>query len=222
MESRLYLSEALVSENVSLKEEIIGESANGPIKEITLEGSFQTANSKNRNKRVYSEVILKRETNSLNDRMKETGSIISEMNHPTKKPGETDQEYVARASRASMENCCALIKPYLEFDGRDIRGKLKILYDDASVGQKLYSMTKAGFIPGISSRAVGGRPAIHDDTIIVPEDVRFVTFDIVTDPSNFNSRLNVLLEEEIHNLSKKETYEKKLWSISDVISRNFG
>ncbi len=56
--NQVYISEALEPKSFGYSEEIIGEDANGPIKQIVIEGEYQRAEAKNKNSRVYSEELL--------------------------------------------------------------------------------------------------------------------------------------------------------------------
>lgn len=68
--NQVYISEALEPKSFGYSEEIIGEDANGPIKQIVIEGEYQRAEAKNKNSRVYSEELLGRETHILAEQIK--------------------------------------------------------------------------------------------------------------------------------------------------------
>lgn len=216
MQDYVYISEALTSNEFSVKEVVV-ESDNGSTKKLILEGIFSTANKINRNKRIYSEAILKRESNKLNEKIKESGVLLGELEHPIGNP--EDPVYMNRATKILMERACVAMKNPFSYSNNNVYGKAEIITGDNGLGDKLAALVKSGFIPGISSRGVGGKPTYSGNgEIIVPEDsFRLITYDIVESPSNFNSRLNMILEEEIYRHKEQEKYVRRLWEGFSII-----
>lgn len=208
-ENYVYLSEALIGREFGYSEKIF-EDENGKHKKLVLEGVFSTAGKVNRNRREYSESLLRREAEKLNSKIKESGGLLGEMEHPMGNP--EDKVYMQRATKVIQERACIIMKEEFDWKGMDVWGRAEILDGDGSLGDKLASHVRHGHIPGVSSRGVGGKPAIAGNTIIVPESYSMITYDIVTDPSNYNSRLNMMLEEEIFKLKEENKYVRKLWT----------
>ncbi len=195
MDNRMvpYISEAYMPEKFGFTEEIIGEDANGPIKAMVLEGEFQRAEAPNRNKRVYSERLLGRETNRLREFIAERNGLPMGMDHPL--PGE-DEKDLTLIQRMGMENACALCTA-LEMANRVVYGKARIIEGDHGTGDKLAAMVRMKFKPGVSSRGMGGRPQYSPEGIIyVPEDYTMITYDFVSQPSTFNAILSRKFNEE--------------------------
>lgn len=213
----VYLSEALVSKEFGYKEVVFESESGEKRKKLVLEGLFSSAGIKNKNKRVYSESLLKREANKLNGKIKTDGGLLGEMEHPIGNP--EDPIYMSRALKVLQERACIIMKESFEFNGTDVYGKAEILDGDGALGDKLAAHVRHGYVPGISSRGAGGKPDYRSDgTILVPESYNMITYDIVTDPSNYNSRLNMMLEEEIHKISEANKYTRKLWEGFTLLS----
>jgi len=189
-----YISEAIIPNKFNWAEEIISEDSNGPIKALILEGEFQRAASPNRNKRVYSEQLLARETSKLKKFIEERNGLLMGMDHPL--PGE-DKSAMTLIQRMGMENACALCTN-LDMNNSVVYGKAKVLEGDNGTGDKLAAMVRAGFRPGVSSRGMGGKPNYNPQGfIMVPEDYSMITYDFVSQPSTFNAILNEQINEEL-------------------------
>lgn len=209
---RVYISEALIPKDVRISE-VVEESATGrEIRYNMLEGMFQTATSQNKNGRSYPIPILERETNSLNKKISASG-LIAELNHPIVNP--QDPQGVRRAQTIDPERGCAIMRDPLNWDGTNVYGKLRIIRGDYHFGDKLDAMVKTGFIPGISSRSIGGKPTFDRATgsQVVPEDLRMITYDIVESPSVYNARLEAMIAEEIEYMEhiEKHSFKRSLW-----------
>jgi hypothetical protein len=211
MES-IYLSEAVVIKDHDIKE-IIVESNGRERKILQLEGLFQRANEKNRNGRVYPLPILEREASRLvGSKIKIEGGLIGEMEHPTIDPD--DKNAINRATKILYERACIMIKD-LRVIGEDIIGKCEILDDANQYGATLASMAKRGHMAGISSRAVGSKPKLDSNgSLMVNEDIQFITWDIVSDPSVHNARLKAFISEEVERMKHSTSgYQRSLWSV---------
>jgi len=211
MES-IYLSEAVVIKDHDIKE-IIVENNGRERKILQLEGLFQRANEKNRNGRVYPLPILEREASRLvSSKIKIEGGLIGEMEHPDVRPD--DPAAINRATKILYERACIMIKD-LKVNGDDIIGKCEILDDANQYGATLASMARRGHMAGISSRAVGSKPKLDSNGgLTVNDDIQFVTWDIVSDPSVHNARLKAFISEEVQRIKhNSQGYTKSLWSV---------
>jgi hypothetical protein len=216
MSEYVYLSEALIGREFGYKEQVF-EDETGKHKKLILEGVFSTAGKVNRNKREYSESLLRREASKLNSKIQESGGLLGELEHPMGNP--EDPVYMQRATKVIQERACVIMKEQFDWRGMDVWGKAEILDGDGSFGDKLAAHVRHGHIPGISSRGVGGKPTYTGaGSIMVPESYNMITYDIVTDPSNYNSRLNMMLEEEIFRIKESEKYNRKLWTGFEVLA----
>lgn len=145
--------------------QILSESnSSGPMR---VRGLFQEAEKKNGNKRVYGKTILEREIGKLQP-MLEDRRLVGELDHPS-------DEVV------HLTNASHLITG-LQMEGNKMIGEAEILKTPA--GRVLEELLNAGVKVGISSRAVGGLTYDNDnDCYNVNENLKLITWDMVSDPS---------------------------------------
>lgn len=207
----IYISEAFVPKTFGFTEEIIGEDARGPIRSLMIEGEFQRAEAPNRNRRIYSEALLMRETNKLKEFIAERNGLPMSMDHPL--PGNSEQA-MTLIQRMGMADSCAMCSN-LEMANKVVYGKAAVLEGDHGTGDKLASMIRANFKPGVSSRGIGGKPAYQSEGYIyVPEDFQMITYDLVSQPSTYNAILSQRFNEELElfeHVSKQHV--RNLWSV---------
>lgn len=212
----LYLSEAVVIVDHDFKE-IIVESNGRERKAFQLEGLFQRANEPNKNNRVYSEAILKREAQKLmTNVISREGGLIGEMEHPVVEAN--NPASVTRAQNISYERGCIMIQD-LRMSGRDIVGKCEILHEANNFGSTLLAMVSRGLKPGISSRAVGPKPTVNREGYMeVDSGIQFITWDIVSNPSVYNARLNAYVTESIErSIAESKIVKKTLWNVLEKL-----
>jgi hypothetical protein len=212
----IYLSEAITLKDHDVKEVIV-ERNGMEVKILQLEGLFQRAEEENRNGRVYPLPILERENNKLLKTISAQGGLIGEMEHPSIDPN--DKNGIGRATKILYERGCVMIKD-LKSGGRDVIGRCEILEDANQYGSTLASMVRRGLKPGISSRAVGSKPSMdRNGRLVVGEDINFITYDIVSDPSVYNARLSAMVSEEVERIQyeTKNGYKRTLWSVCETI-----
>lgn len=209
MNNLLYLREAYVPTSFGFKEVVINEDANGPIKKIIVEGEYQTAGAKNRNNRVYTEELLSRETGRMFAEIRERGGIPQELDHPI--PGES-KEAMHLAQRVSLKEAAGLIIA-LEMQGSKVYGRSEIV-EESKDGQTLAGLIRRNWKPAVSSRGLGGTP-IKDPRgfFVIPESYKMVTYDFVSNPSNYNSVLNKFMEEQFYSFEEANKYVRKLWPV---------
>jgi len=220
-DKRAYISEAFVPGKWEFTEEIISEDSNGPIKALILEGEFQRSETPNRNRRIYSESLLQRETNKLKEFIRERSGLPCGLDHPI--PTMDEQASMQMIQRMGMESTCGLCTQ-LEMHNKIVYGKVRVLEGDHSTGDKLGALVRAGFKPGISSRGIGGKPTYQNESgfIYVPEDFDMITYDFVSSPSTHNAILSQRINEEMEffeHISKQHT--KTLWSVLTDIKNKY-
>ena len=141
-----------------------GKSGCGPMK---VRGRFQKANLKNQNGRIYDSKILRREVDNLQKMISER-RLVGELDHPT-------DEVV------HLTNASHLITG-LHMEGDEVVGEAEVLNTPA--GQVLKELLSAGVKVGISSRGVVGLSFNEErDAYMVYENLRLITWDMVSDPS---------------------------------------
>lgn len=173
--------------------------SNSPMR---VRGLFQEADKKNGNKRVYSKSLLEREIGKLQPLLSER-RLVGELDHPS-------DEVV------HLTNASHLITG-LAMEGNNVIGEAEIL--NTPSGKVLQELLGAGVKIGISSRAVGGLTFNPDeDCYSVNDNLRLITWDMVSDPScqgaypGIMSEGQTILEvtqraaEEVDNIKKEKVF----------------
>lgn len=158
----------------------LSESTTSGDKGIYVTGIFSSYGRRNNNGRVYEEKIMKREVDKILEKVSKR-CLWGELGHPPNPEINPDK--------------IALRVESLEWNGQDLYGKAKII--DTPQGQIAKTLVKEGMI-GISSRGLG---TVSEDGS-VNENYNLITWDLVTDPSNKPSWLNLC--------------ESKMWDIPGV------
>lgn len=161
--------------NSNVNEEI-NESTGKTQKNYYLEGIFSTPDQKNRNGRIYPKDIWVREVNKFQKNISEKSlNLLGEWEHPP---------------RATVDPMKAVIKiEALEIKDQYVWGKAKVLNNNSPETNQIKALIDEGFKIGVSSRGVG---KLGNNSIV--EDFNLVTFDLVSNPSNYGSNLNGLTE----------------------------
>lgn len=156
---------------------------------------LQKYDTPNKNGRIYTETILKREVESYN-RLIQQGRALGELNHP-----ESSLVDLERSSHRIIETW---------WDGKTLMGKLEILTSDAfketghisCAGDIAANLIMRGVTLGISSRGVGSLKKVGEYNE-VQDDFEMVCFDLVSSPSTPGAYL-------FHNEADKEKYAESL------------
>lgn len=136
---------------------------------------LQKYDTPNKNGRIYTESILKREADNYK-KLIEQGRALGELNHP-----ESSLVDLERSSHRIIE---------MWWDGNILMGKLEILTSDAFVetghiscaGDIAANLLMKGVTLGISSRGVGSLKKTGEYNE-VQDDFEMVCFDLVSSPS---------------------------------------
>lgn len=173
------------AENIKNNDAILG----------TLEGPCADFVDSTRNGRHYSEELWEKTFNDpIVTELIENGGIVGELDHPTDRE-DTDSSRIA----IIMRN-----KPVKK------NGKLWAKFDilNTPLGKIAYTLAKAGFKLGISSRGSGDVTSNYDGTEEVdPSTYDFKAFDLVLLPAVKSARLNLVTESLG---TKKFNYKKAL------------
>lgn len=176
------------------------ESTKGGGKTYYLTGVMMEANVVNRNKRMYKEDILKKETGRYIKEYVNKNRALGELNHP-------------EGPTVNLDRVSHMVSSLTE-NGNQIIGKMKIL--ETPMGKIVKALIDDGCQLGVSSRGMGSLKN-QNGVNVVQEDFTLAAIDIVADPSAPNAFVNGILEgkEWIWNnglLVEKEIslYEKQL------------
>lgn len=163
---------------------------------MRLSGICQRAEFPNRNNRIYPKTLLEREINRLKPMISER-RLVGELDHPT---GPT----------VSLKNASHMISE-VYFKGNDVLCEIVLLNTPA--GKVAQDLVNDGVKLGISSRALGslGVPD-NDGNAEVNEDLKFITWDLVADPSTEEAfvGLNENTNYEVHKKISQKIKERVL------------
>jgi hypothetical protein len=163
---------------------------------LYLRGPLSEGNIKNRNGRIYPTNLLERELKKISPDI-QSRRIVGELDHPADLKIHLD-----RVSHFITE---------AHFEGNKVIGKIEVI-QNTPCGDILAGLIKSGIQLGVSSRAMGSTARNKEGDDIVQEDFSLVTWDVVAQPSNYSSWLNI---SESFNLTKN--YENLDEMITEVL-----
>lgn len=164
--------------------ELIVESVNG-VKEYYLVGSFSTADTPNKNKRIYPMRILQPAVEKYVEEYVKPKRAVGELGHPD-------------VPTINLDRVSHIIES-LEFEGKELMGKAKIL--NTPCGKQAKALLEGEVKLGVSTRALGSVKEMNGLNE-VQSDFMLATVDIVHDPSNYSSLVEAI-------------YESKEWEFVD-------
>lgn len=145
-----------------------------------IEGVFAQAEALNKNRRIYSESILDRETERFVNEMVLTNRAAGELSHPDHSSINPDRVAIKIES--------------LNKQGVDYIGKAKVLTTEC--GKTIAAMLEGGLVIGVSTRGSGTVTRLKEGTSRVNEDFELVTIDAVMNPSAPKALVTSMLEDE--------------------------
>jgi len=166
------------------------------VKRLRLTGVFQKADSFNENNRRYSYDIITEALKAIQEAVK-LRRVLGELDH-------------AVDAKIHLDRASHLVTK-LWMDDKKVYGELEIL-EDMPCGKMLKTLVDANVCIGISSRGVGDMSPISLDESAERFDVlpgfRFITWDVVAEPSVTEAQLSVL-ESKQYNLVN-DTHRRKI------------
>jgi len=153
--------------------ESINESTGKKEKTYKIRGIFSTIGEKNRNGRIYPRNLWENEIKSYQNEIS-SGSINTLMEY----------EHPARTEVDPMKAVAKITK--LEIKDKYVMGEA-VLLDNAQANQ-LKSLIDNGIKISVSSRGVG---SVKDGIV---DSFKLITYDIVSNPSDFNATMNGVCE----------------------------
>ncbi|MGL6228653.1 MAG: prohead core scaffolding protein and protease [Culicoidibacterales bacterium] len=141
---------------------------------LYIEGIFLQANIPNGNGRIYPKSVLEKAVTKYIQEQVNTKQALGELNHPT------------RANPDPLH--AAIIIEKLWWQGDNVHGKARVLTGDGAEGDKVASLIRAGWTPGVSSRGLGSVKRNSRGLNEVQEGYRLtVGVDVVWGPSAPNA-----------------------------------
>jgi hypothetical protein len=151
---------------------------NEPNKPFRVKTVLQTAGVKNFNGRIYTREILDRESKKYNEKV-QARRALGELDHPD-------------SSVVSLQRSSHLVVE-MYWDGDNLVGILEIL--GTPCGQIAKQLIQDGVQLGISSRGLGSvSKSVTENADVVNEDYDLLAFDLVSDNSVPNAKLETLQE----------------------------
>lgn len=153
--------------------EQVNEATGNTEKKYKIKGIFSTIGEKNRNGRIYPRPIWESEISNYQENF-ENGSIntLMEWEHP---------------SRTNVDPMQAVAKiESLKIEGNYVMGEAVLLNNEKA--QQLKSLIDNGIKISVSSRGVGN---VRNGIV---EDFKLITYDLVSDPSDYNATMNGVCE----------------------------
>jgi hypothetical protein len=165
-------------------------------KKLRLTGIIQKADVYNENGRLYDSGVLTEAVGAIQESINNR-KVMGEFDHPAD-------------AKIHMDRVSHLMtKVWME--NNNVLGELEVI-EDMPCGQMLAALVRAGVTVGISSRGVGDmRPAVNEgmEAYEVLPGYRFVTWDVVAEPSVKEAELSVM-ESKQRKLIQKQTVEQEL------------
>lgn len=154
----------------------INESTGKTEKSYYIQGIFSTPGKKNKNGRVYSEDLWKREVEKYQKEIhNKTVNSLGEWEHP------------ARSNVDPMNAVFRIVE--LKMENGLVWGKAKILNNGSEKTNQLKALIDEGLKIGVSSRGVG---SVGNNGIVT--EFRLITYDAVSNPSDYNANLSGINE----------------------------
>ena len=180
--------------------------SDGPLPDkIELYAVLQKWGVENKNGRVYTEEILRREANRYQEFI-DMGTSLGELNHP--ESSIIDGERVSHAITEIWWEGNTLMGK-MELDTTPGYHKMGII---SSVGDKVLNMIRKGWTVGISSRGVGSLKQ-EGGKNVVQDDFELICWDIVTSPSTPGSWISTNQQDLVPYMeSVKKVNDDKLLS----------
>lgn len=160
-----------------------------------ISGRFMTAEEKNKNGRMYKKGILEQEVSRYIREVVNAKRAFGELNHPAGPTINLD-----RVSHIITE---------LTWDGNFVNGKAKIT--STPMGEIARGLLESGGQLGVSTRGMGSLKE-QNGVMVVQNDFKLSTVDIVSDPSGPGCFVNGIMEnvEWIYDPVKNTWHEEKL------------
>ena len=167
----------LITEYTENDVEFITEAKEGGGKNYMIEGVFAQAESKNRNGRIYPQMVMEKAVAKYVKDQVNTKRSVGELNHPD---GPT----------VNLDKVSHLIQR-LNIEGKNVMGKALIL--DTPMGQIVKGLLEGGVKLGVSTRGMGSLEQ-RNGAMYVKDDFILNTVDIVQDPSAPAAFVNGIME----------------------------
>lgn len=187
------------STDITILEESAVGSTNSGLKKIRFKAKLQERDVVNNNRRMYSDACLRAITDQLAPKASER-KLLGEMDHPT--PQGDDKAKLKRSSTIALQNACVLFTS-ITYDGRFIISECETI--TGGKGPDLYNFLRDQVVIGFSLRAFGSTQQNPEGfTEVLAENIKALTFDVVSNPSHSNSVIYEILNENSQPVNSYE------------------
>lgn len=167
----------LIAEYLDHGLSVVTEATDEGGKNYIIEGIFAQAESKNRNGRIYSKVIMEKAVSKFVTEQVKTKRAVGELNHP-------------EGPTVNLDKVSHLITE-MQWQGDNVVGKALIL--NTPMGNIVKGLLDGGVQLGVSTRGMGSLEN-RNGTMYVKDDFMLSTVDIVQDPSAPEAFVNGIME----------------------------
>jgi len=143
-----------------------------------LTGVFMEGGIVNRNNRLYAEDVLRPEVERFNREIVKENRAFGELGHPS-------------GPQINLDRVAIIIKEIAEKD-HQYRGKA--LVTETPMGCIVKGLLEGGAKLGVSSRALGSLKEGKNGEMLVQNDLKIITVDVVADPSAPNAFVEGIME----------------------------
>jgi len=150
---------------------------------------LQEANVINNNKRMYPSETLQAIVYQLRDKAR-TRKLLGELDHP--QPQGDMAAKMKRSSTILLQNVCVLFRKLDFIDGK-IYAEVETL--NTPSGRIVRDLLKDNISIGFSLRAFGSTKNENGVTVVLADDIKGLTFDVVANPSHDNALIQEFLSE---------------------------
>lgn len=178
----------------------INEGVKSSVGNPIVEGPLATVEKENGNGRVYSRELWDREINKYQNEISNNSST-GELDHP-------DSNII------SLKNVSHIVRE-VKWVGDNIVGRIEIL--PTTSGNILKALIENNVAVGISSRGLGSLKPIGEGKMEVQDDFSLVCWDFVSNPSNKNSWMKLLKENQEPQINK---YQNINQIITEILCNN--
>ena len=185
----------------------ITEATENGKKNLFIEGCYMVYGQGNKNGRVYSENVMRKEVNRYLKEVVSEKRAYGELNHPS-------------GPQINLDRVSHLIEKLEVRPNGVVWGKAKVL--DTPMGNIARGLIEGGANLGVSSRGLGSLKAGQNGLMEVQDDFRIVTAaDIVADPSAPGAFVQGIMEnvDYFYNENTGEFVEKIKESVKKMSSR---
>ena len=195
--------------------QLLEESTIGGMTKLRFKAKLQEKEVTNNNLRSYPEPTLIEIVNQLAPKASER-KLLGEMDHPS--PQGDDNAKLKRSSTISLQDVCVLYSK-IEYDGRYIIAECETLTNDKGIN--LYRLLKDKVVIGFSLRAFGSSTKTPAGiTIVNPQGIKALTFDVVSNPSHSNAVIYEFLNESTNPMALAQALQDHKKEVIEIITES--